>query len=187
MRRADKAKHPEKFKKQECLRWAENKEREKARFAKWYAINKVGEAEKSRKWYSENVESVKLRDALRYEKDPENLKQMSRNWKQQNRSAARAKSLEWQRNNPDRARVNASARRAVSEAATPSWAEKFFMEEAYALARLRTKITGIKWNVDHIVPLVSEKVCGLHAHTNLAVITAAENFRKQNHYWPDMP
>jgi hypothetical protein len=41
--------------------------------------------------------------------------------------------------------------------------------------------------VDHIIPLKSDFVCGLHCHTNLRVITAEENKAKNNRYWPDMP
>lgn len=71
--------------------------------------------------------------------------------------------------------------------AMPVWANEFFMNEAYDLARLRTKITGYKWVVDHIVPLRSKLVCGLHAHTNLQVIPAVQNAKKGNRWWPDMP
>jgi hypothetical protein len=70
---------------------------------------------------------------------------------------------------------------------TPRWANRFFMEEAYGLARLRTRLTGKRWHVDHIVPIRSPKVCGLHCHTNLAVILGASNASKRNRYWPDMP
>jgi len=56
------------------------------------------------------------------------------------------------------------------------------MEEAYHLADLRTRITGIKWNVDHVIPLQNKKVCGLHVPWNLQVIPASENFRKHNYF-----
>ena len=77
--------------------------------------------------------------------------------------------------------------RLVARQATPSWANRFFIEEAYALARLRTEVTGIKWHVDHVVPLQSDVVCGLHCEGNLRVIPASENISKHNRYWPDMP
>jgi 5-methylcytosine-specific restriction endonuclease McrA len=60
------------------------------------------------------------------------------------------------------------------------------MDEAYDLARLRTISTGINWHVDHVVPLRSKIVSGLHSHTNLEVIPGVENLRKTNRFWPEM-
>lgn len=68
-------------------------------------------------------------------------------------------------------------------AATPRWVDaddRFVMREIYELARLRTKLTGLDWHVDHIVPISGDGVCGLHVPANLRVIPAAENLRKSN-------
>lgn len=46
---------------------------------------------------------------------------------------------------------------------------------------------GFQWHVDHIVPLTSQIVCGLHSHTNIRVIPGAENISKNNRIWEDMP
>lgn len=62
-----------------------------------------------------------------------------------------------------------------------------FEVEAYALCRLRFEATGIRHEVDHLVPLRSKLVCGLHNEFNLGVISAAENNRKGNRFWPQMP
>lgn len=78
-------------------------------------------------------------------------------------------------------------RRAVEIKATPSWANPFFIAEVYDLAHRRTKSTGIEWHVDHIVPLQSDLVCGLHVERNLDCIPAFENLSKHNRRWPDMP
>lgn len=71
--------------------------------------------------------------------------------------------------------------------AVPIWANKFFIQQAYELAALRTEMLGFPWHVDHIVPIKSEIVCGLHTHDNLQVIPAAENISKGNRRWPNMP
>ena len=86
-------------------------------------------------------------------------------------------------------KVNAaSARRHAKKLnATPKWANHFVIEEAYDLAQRRTKATGFKWHVDHIVPLQSTFVCGLHVENNLRVIPAVVNVEKSNRHWPDMP
>ena len=68
---------------------------------------------------------------------------------------------------------------------TPAWLDKddmFLIEEAYSLAKLRDKVTGIKWHVDHIIPLQGKNVSGLHVPSNLQVIPAVINLRKNNRY-----
>ena len=78
-------------------------------------------------------------------------------------------------------------RRLTCKRATPIWYESFFVEEAYRLAKLRTKMTGVEWQVDHIVPLTSDLVSGLHVIDNLQVITKTANLSKKNYHWPQMP
>jgi hypothetical protein len=46
--------------------------------------------------------------------------------------------------------------------------------------------TGVQHHVDHVVPLVSDLVCGLHVAANFEIIPAAQNIRKRNRFWPDM-
>lgn len=57
--------------------------------------------------------------------------------------------------------------------------------EAKRLAKLRTKITGITWSVDHIIPLKGENVSGLHVWNNLQVIPLTINKQKYNKHEED--
>jgi hypothetical protein len=76
--------------------------------------------------------------------------------------------------------VNAAtaARKSYIKQATPAWANKFFITEAYHLAKLREKMLGGKWQVDHIIPLRGKIVSGLHVEHNLQVIPAQLNLTK---------
>lgn len=58
----------------------------------------------------------------------------------------------------------------------------FVYKEAHELRKLRNKLTGIEWHVDHIIPLVNPQVCGLHVWNNFAVIPKVENLRKGNYH-----
>ena len=77
---------------------------------------------------------------------------------------------------------NAVARKAHIKQATPLWFDKnhlFVVREAYALAKMREKATGIPWDVDHIIPLRGKNVCGLHVMQNIAVIPrVVNNFKR---------
>lgn len=65
--------------------------------------------------------------------------------------------------------------------ATPAWANHSVMKEWYR----RSALLGVE--VDHIVPLHSPLVCGLHWEGNFQLLPAIDNMRKGNRQWPDMP
>lgn len=97
------------------------------------------------------------------------------------------KQREKRRANPHIPRAQSAGREAAKLRAVPSWAHRAAIAERYALARDLTKTTGFQWHVDHIVPLRSSIVCGLHCEANLQVIPASLNCSKNNRHWPDMP
>ena len=161
------------------------------------ACTKCGEVKEQKDFYTrrnkyKSVSShcracILIACSARYHADIDAGRAKSREQHWKRRDVANERRSAWSRDNPARVNANVAKRKAFKLQATPIWANEFFIGEAYDLARRRNKLTGIKWEVDHIVPLISPSVCGLHSHTNIAVIPASVNASKGNRYWPDMP
>lgn len=102
-------------------------------------------------------------------------------------AARNARLRAWKKRNPNKVNADTARRQLRLKRAYVAWAKDELIEEFYSLARLRTEVTGIPWEVDHIIPLNSDLVCGLHCEANLQVIPAARNLEKSNRWWPAMP
>lgn len=110
-----------------------------------------------------------------------------RDWRAKNPEASRAIVKNYVSKNKDKRCELASRRRAAQIQAIPKWADLVKIAEIYSERDKRSKVEGIDYEVDHIVPLKSKRVCGLHTVDNLRIITYEENNRKRNWFWPNMP
>lgn len=118
-----------------------------------------------RRYYEKNKELVKARAAMR-----------------PNEEKRRAK-LAHKLANPEYYKALGSVRKRRHRNATPPWItaeQKLAMRKLYLEAQKLTKLTGERYVVDHIIPLISDSVCGLHVPWNLRVITQEENLKKSN-------
>lgn len=101
----------------------------------------------------------------------------------------KAKSREWFSNNQVRYSVTNASRQAARRAAVRKrvpWYDSEAVNRVYAEAQARRE-QGEDVQVDHLVPLRSKLVCGLHVQNNLAVVPRGPNLAKGNRVWPDMP
>lgn len=132
-------------------------------------------------------ETRKAATARSHKSDPARLASWRKAYYDTHRAARVEASGKWQRDNPGKAAAKTGARRATKLSATPAWADLEFIELLYAevgdLSRIGTR--G-KLHVDHVVPLQSKAVCGLHVQDNLCVLPARANIAKSNRFWPDM-
>lgn len=127
-------------------------------------------------------------------RNPVRNRERAHNWQNANKERKR-RSLEhlkaWLKNNPKRVALNnyvhARARYARKRQAMPRWANLSSIKAFYRMAKERSDSTGERWQVDHIVPLRSKRVCGLHCEDNLRILPASVNAAKANRFWPDMP
>jgi len=123
-------------------------------YSAWYAIvNRAKLLESKKNAYRKNLEIIKPKVAL------------------------------YKRNNRAKFNERNAKRRSFKLQRTPSWLTQDHykaISEFYIEAKVREKETGIKFHVDHIIPLLGETVCGLHVPWNLQVITAYDNLVKGN-------
>jgi 5-methylcytosine-specific restriction endonuclease McrA len=85
--------------------------------------------------------------------------------------------------NPQKVNAKSAKRKAKKLQATPPWltVEHFkSIERFYVISKEMELISGVKYHVDHVVPLQGDTACGLHVPWNLQVIEASENLSKNN-------
>jgi len=80
----------------------------------------------------------------------------------------------WRKNNLDKKAATLAKRKALQKNATPPWFEK----EKVALVYKKARHWGFE--VDHVIPLKSKIVCGLHCWANLQLLDSKLNKSKGN-------
>jgi hypothetical protein len=136
---------------------------------------------KSPKWtFKSMCMECSRRNANKYKAaNPELIKEKGRIYDSSHREEINARTRKYY--SAKRNSITAK-RRAFKKNATPTWANKDLIECKYLEAKFMEWFIGEKYHVDHIIPLQSETVCGLHVEYNLQVIPAKENHSKSNIY-----
>jgi hypothetical protein len=127
--------------------------------------NKTKGVENKKRYYAKNRDLVIQRALARAEED-----------KRKYRKA-------WKKVNPDEVKSSTNDRRRRHKNATPKWLSA---EQRAEIRKIYKEVVRLCENhprayaVDHIVPLLGKEVCGLHVPWNLQILTAEENFKKNN-------
>jgi hypothetical protein len=82
-----------------------------------------------------------------------------------------------------------AARQLAKATATPTWVsqeDRRKVTDIYAAAAMLQELTCSPYDVDHIVPLQSDVVCGLHVWWNLQAIPQSLNAQKRNIFEPSL-
>ena len=148
----------------------ENPEKHKESMRKWLENNRELHGTRVKRWQAANKDKVRMDAKAWVAANPDKVKAKTKRYIQRHPAAYTARSV---------ASVAKRAKR------VPKWLtsdDRWMMREEYKLAKLRTKMFGFVWEVDHILPLRGENVSGLHVPTNLQVIPKADNRAKRNHY-----
>ena len=134
-------------------------------------------------WQKANPDKAKANSDLWRKRHPGVAAQRTKDWYYANPEQHKATMRTMFETNPHlRARLSSTARSAKLNR-TPSWLtddDKWWIDEIYDLAAVRTKITGVQWHVDHIIPLRGKTVSGFHVPSNLQVIPWIDNLKKGN-------
>lgn len=161
--------------------WAEAN-REKRRLAKRvsYSKNKAAAKERMKAYREKNKASIQAERKAKYQREKEERRAASKAWRDTHKEQNRKTIDAWHEKNPG-AKMEMNRRRKLKQKqATPSWADTAAMRLIYNEAADLSKRSGRKLHVDHIIPINSPYVCGLHCPQNLQVVSAAKNMAKHN-------
>lgn len=159
-------------------RTPEHKERKRAKLLARSPEQIAATADYNRKYRLENTARINVAKRRWERAHCTEIRERKRPWAQEySKRYARAHK---ERLRPYKA-AWCAARRARILKATPGWANTRVIEDSYKRASEQNM------HVDHVVPLTSKLVCGLHCEANLRLLEGLENQRKSNKHWPDMP
>lgn len=131
-------------------------------------------AEQTReRWKDPTYRQKKLEEAKTYQSLPE--------IKERNKLLAQERAKQ----NPELYRLRSAFRRASQRQRTPKWIsreDRILIRNIYKECVSRCETQETAFEVDHVVPLINDRVSGLHIWWNLQSIPACENNSKSNRF-----
>lgn len=140
----------------------------------------IDNKKRSRKRYAEKRDEILHKQKLHYQDNVQKYVDRAAEWRRKNPHKQKQYVDNWFSRNPGKRAVYSASYRASKINAQPEWCDQDDMRIIYKQCRKKTKETGVPHEVDHIIPLQSDIVCGLHVPWNLQIITQDENRKKSN-------
>lgn len=169
-------------------RYAENKEKyaekNRNRARDWAQKNPEKKRESDQRYYQKNRDKINNQMKKWVAKNPEKSLEIKRRWRENNPDKVREIYKLWSQRNRDKNNAKSAKRRAFKKQAIATWADLKEIKKIYEECARLTRETGVPHEVDHIFPLQSEYMCGLHVENNLQILTLTANREKGNVSWP---
>ena len=168
----------------------QNPEKLNASIKRWNEANIDYVRERARKYAAVRREELADGEYARREKvyresDPERWSAYCKKSYAKNKDVIRERQKADRRNRPEAHAAYDAKKRAQRSNGFCPWANQGAVEAIYRLAQTLSRNSNYDFHVDHIVPLVSKSVQGLHAETNLRIVLASDNLTKGNKFDPD--
>jgi transketolase len=154
----------------------------------WYPLTdkqcKECKKKNKREWNKNNIDKIRKCNKRWQQLNRERMREAQKRWNLNHPDRRRKMNNRWIKENPGKATAFVAKRRAVKKKALVAWANTNAIKEIYDKAKCLSKATGVLHEVDHIYPLQSKYMCGLHVENNLQILTKSENSSKNNRIWP---
>ena len=156
-----------------------------AQMADYREANAEKISQRKRLEYIRNREAIIRRVRAHYAANRGELIDRRRRYIAENRDAIAEYARDYRARNPDIVFSCRARRDAASKSRLAGWDSEltsFVVAEAAMLCAMRAKVTGFRWEVDHLIPLRGRSVSGLHVWNNLSVVPASFNRSKKNKF-----
>lgn len=163
------------------------KDKEKVKqYNKKYSLqNKIRNKERRKIYTKNNIEKIKSYAKI-YNKSEEQIqknKVRCKNYTKNNKEKKKMMDKNYRKNNKGMINALSAKYRNLKLNATPKWLTKEHHKQIKNIYKESIKLQqldNIPRDVDHIIPIQSKLVCGLHVPWNLQILTRKDNQIKKN-------
>ncbi len=161
-----------------------NRKEKRIRDKKYYYENRTGLLQKSKKYRMKNKDKLAKIAAVYYLENRDVIlekgRQNNKIWYSKNKTKRSKYIKRWRKRNRGKTNAYTAHRRASIKNATPLWSEVTKINIIYEKCIELNKKWNTTFQVDHIIPILSPQVCGLHCWDNLQLLEASLNNKKNN-------